>query len=1029
MSGTKLLVDIAKPGDTGGYGDDPYVPAVLKSALRLAQMTYNHYSIIISADWTTLRAWGPCSTYGRVALANTNSPSTCSITWLDPAKPESIIKIYSNGNRGGFGANGITIFRTEEDNLYGTGNGDTNLLNNNGANSLNTFRHIDSDVTDFCCADQDYMLYVKSTGRVYGLGSNLNAGFGFTLANRRALSTSLNEANYLGIANGSKVFCASPSNRNKSFVLLTDGRVMACGYNTSGCLGVDSNDAIIYAWQFVKTPDPQNPGQNIDLGDVVDIVTTNEVYVGGADGAIQGWAGGSSANHMTTYFLTRTGNVYTCGSNNFGQLGLNIAVNQTRNVATITPVANATNICTTAGGTSVLVTTTNNQVFTWGNNQWGQLGLADLNNRSTPTQAVFPDFKINMIHGGGMYGRINGAFLIVCDNGRVYGAGYNRTYALGITNNGVPLQGPITSFTRNEYFGEDPPQAQDPFRYPIDVTGHTVTSGSPRIAYTNDFETKINVPGPGGNRTENVYIRVGMRVEGTGIPASTYVKYIDRTNNYLVLTNNATQSGNNITLKYINIIKVYQADLCGYGTEMAQKTVAEDGTLYMSGWNQHVDPYWNFNWYYGDQNVAIPTYFDAAYGAGYVAPIVWKISGLPAGTELAFADGGTTTKKIPYSAIANGFIIPARYTYKNGLTLATDIAFVDSANAGSTIRKITYNGVTADLGLWGSVPWISLDPNHASLAASANLKTIIKGINQPGIYNITIDNFVPVVPPAVSPTPTPTITLTPTITPTKAQTPTPTPTITLTLTPTPTKMPVIWRFTNLGADVLAYADAGNTDNNLVIDNTTNGWIVPPTYTYTSNLTLPTDIAFKTPAAGQNPASGSLARYIVNNLGGNKTGALGVFNGYPWLSVNADHALLAASTALKTIINSIKVSGTHNLTLYPASVFNLQTTTSRIPTSNAVRGITNFQVTQSPGAVGPLRVCRVYFFNNENAGNGIINVTINIDANTPNAWSLTFTATVNWGIRSFGLSVDGTAVPTWIFPLLQPAGAATFNVTT
>lgn len=740
MSGTKLLVNTAKPGDTSGYGDDPYVPAVLKSALRLAQMTLNHYSLIISADWTTLRAWGSCSTHGKVALNDTNSPSTCSITWLNPAKPESIIKIYSNGRRGNWGT-GITIFCTEEDNLYGTGDGDTNLLNNNGADSLNTFRHIDSDVIDHCCADQQYMLYVKSTGRVYGLGANLDAGFGFSQANRRALSTSLNEANYLNIDNGLKVFCTCPANNNKSFVLLRDGRVRACGYNTSGCLGVGSNNAIIYEWQFVRTPDPQNPGQNMDLGEVVDIITTNDVYVGGAGGATEPWEGGTSTNHMTTYFLTRTGNVYTCGSNNFGQLGLNIATNQTRNVATLTNVTNVTNICTTAGGTSVLVTTTDNQVFTWGNNQWGQLGLGNNVvgvNVLTPTQAVFPDLKINMIHGGGMYGRINGAFLIVCDNGRVYGAGYNRTYALGITNNGVPQQGPITTFTRNEYFGEDPSQPQDPFRYPIDVVGHTVTSGSPRVAFINDFQTKNNVPGPGGNRTENVYIRVGMRVTGVGIPVSTYVKYIDRTGNYIILTNNATASGNNITLRYINIIKVYQADLCGYGTEMAQKTVAEDGTLYMSGWNQKLAPYWNFNWYYGDQNVDVPTYFDAAYGAGYVAPIVWKITGLPVGTELAYADGGNTTKKIAYNATAGGFIIPARYTYKNGLTLATDIAFVNSANAGSAIRKITYNGVTANLGLWGSVPWISLDPNHASLAASANLKTIIRGINVSGIYNIAV---------------------------------------------------------------------------------------------------------------------------------------------------------------------------------------------------------------------------------------------------------------------------------------------------
>ena len=48
-------------------------------------------------------------------------------------------------------------------------------------------------------------------------------------------------------------------------------------------------------------------------------------------------------------------------------------------------------------------------------------------------------------------------------------------------------------------------------------------------------------------------------------------------------------------------------DLCGYGTEVAQKVVIKDGTLFMSGWNQDVSGIWNFNPKIGTQNVYRPS--------------------------------------------------------------------------------------------------------------------------------------------------------------------------------------------------------------------------------------------------------------------------------------------------------------------------------------------------------------------------------------------------------------------------------------
>lgn len=588
------------------YGCDEYKPKLIKSALRLAQMVTNHYSIIISSDWRHISTWGSVVTYGRTGISsNTNTPQTAIINWQNG--PQSIIKMFSRGG-GWFGSYPlVTIFKTENNELYGTGQNSAYLLNRNkNTDDLFTYEYITKDVVEFCVASH-HMLYIKTNGKVYGLGEK-NVGFGFSLINQKALTRDYGtDSNYLGVSNASKVYTVDPDSYYKSFVLLNDGTVMACGYNTHGCLGVNKADPIVYEWSKVKKSD------NSDLTDVVDIITTNWVYTGGANqgGTVISWTGEASDTFMATYFLTKDGSVYTCGSNNFGQLGLGLITTETRIYATKTSITNASQICTTAGGTSVLVTTTEDTVYTWGNNLWGQLGLGHTNHTSSPAQATFPTKKIKIIHGGGMYGITNGAFLIVCDDGTLYAAGFNQTYALGITTAGVPNAGPIKTFTRNEYFGINPTQNQDTRRYPINgisVTGD-ILNGSCIITNATLSENKTVFGSP-----ETVYITNSMSISGNGIQDGSEVRLIDRTRNEITISLPAYATQTNTHLSYSQIIKVYQADLCGYGTEMAQKVVTEDGTLYMSGWNQNVGGIYNFNANAdGGQNVGVPTAFDAHF--------------------------------------------------------------------------------------------------------------------------------------------------------------------------------------------------------------------------------------------------------------------------------------------------------------------------------------------------------------------------------------------------------------------------------
>ena len=612
----KTPIRINEPKCKGAiFGCDPKEPPKLKSALRLAQMIGNHYSVLISSDWERIITWGSTPLLGRTGVSsNSNTPRTAVINWKDK-KPQSIVQVFSTGRD-----NGFTIFRTESKQLYGTGNNGWYILNQATTSIYNSFEFISQNVENFCVAtdiyqgaggNKVYMLYTKTDGKAYGLGAS-NVGFGFASTAQKDLTKDDGvSSNYLGVDNVKKVFCTNPGGKSKSFLLKNDGTVLACGNNIKGCLGVNSNDAIVYTWQTVKF---FNGTSYVPLSGVVDVITTNTVFEGGANTSASTWSGKSYDTFMATYFLTDTGHVYTCGSNKFGQLGLGLTNNEntTRTYACKTSLSGVSMICTGAGGTSILAATSANELYSWGNNQWGQLGLNNFTDTNTPTRVSFPSKKIVQMHGGGMYGTINGAFLVVCDDGTLYGAGFNETYALGLSYPGTktPDPGPIKTFRINEFFGPSPAQLTDTGRYPLLLSGDLIY-GSDRIINATLTASKTFKLGSQTFSNQIVYVQQNFTLSGYGIQDGTIATAIDYNNNLVFLNKPLTADATFSKIRYDQRIRVYQADLCGYGTEMAQKIVTEDGTLYMSGWNQLYNGYYNFNYYFGSQNVSVPTFFDA----------------------------------------------------------------------------------------------------------------------------------------------------------------------------------------------------------------------------------------------------------------------------------------------------------------------------------------------------------------------------------------------------------------------------------
>jgi hypothetical protein len=501
--------------DSSGNPIDPPCGDTVRLATPLSEMRGNHFTSGVALDWRNIIAWGSTNNIaGTLGTGgNDNYPRKSSINRaIDPilkTKEQSkIIKLRSFAQ--------YSFFLTEKGYLYASGN--SNMFNTGSSENRDGFELVTDNVKafDLCSSERYgdgnyYILIVKNDGRLYGMGT---AGRGYGIGSTDVGPYS--SLQFLGLSNIVNVFCNNPSSQARSFAIDTNGYVWACGYNSSGCLGVNSTDAIVSNWTRVIKSD------GTELSNVKLVIPSNFVENAGAVGSGTTWGGG--AGHDNTSFLTNDGFVYTAGNNNYGQLGLGLSTTSVVRSATKTSLSKVVKMASSCGGLSVMVSTSENQLYSWGNNHWGQLGHGDTTDRFSPTLVTnAPTDLIVDINGGGHYGIINGTFVVMTGIGDVYGAGFDETYALGIVDgSGHPVASNVTTLTKNPFFGPNPTMYIDP------------------------------------SDTSARYLAIGV-------------------------------------------------DLCGYGTEVAQKVVIKDGTLFMSGWNQEVSGIWNFNPKIGTQNVYRPS--------------------------------------------------------------------------------------------------------------------------------------------------------------------------------------------------------------------------------------------------------------------------------------------------------------------------------------------------------------------------------------------------------------------------------------
>jgi alpha-tubulin suppressor-like RCC1 family protein len=221
------------------------------------------------------------------------------------------------------------------------------------------------------------------TGDVYGFGLNSYGELGLGDTTERHTP-----AKIATLSGEARAVAAGDSH---SLVLLENGDVYSFGSNIDAVLG---------------------------LGDWIPHYTPTKITT------LPGPAAAVAAGYKHSLVLLQNGDVYTFGWNQLGQLGLG-DTSQSYSPRRITTLPGAA-VAVAGGYAHSLVVLDNGDVYTFGLNQFGQLGLGDTTERHTPTKITTLPAAATAVAGGQWHS------LVLLENGDVYGFGSNSHGALGL---------------------------------------------------------------------------------------------------------------------------------------------------------------------------------------------------------------------------------------------------------------------------------------------------------------------------------------------------------------------------------------------------------------------------------------------------------------------------------------------------------------------------------------------------------------------------------------------------------------------
>ena len=395
---------------------------ILKSKKIMQTVNGNGYSLALSADGTVY-TWGR-NEYGQLGngVTATNSPVPVAVkTAGTPMEGKTIVQISAKVWYALALASDGTVYSWGFNSWGQLGNGTSGTANNASAPvAVKTAgTPMEGKTIVQVAAGATHSLALATDGTIYAWGKNEYGQLGNDSTINSPVPVAVKTT---GTPMDGKTIIQIHAGYEHSLALASDGTVYAWGRNNSGQLG--KNDAT----------DTHIPAAVQTLGTPM----AGKVIVQLAAGNSQSMA------------LASDGTVYTWGWNQYGQLGNGTTTNSRIPVAVVTtgtPLAGKTISQIAAGNAHALAMTDDGAIYSWGWNQYGQLGNNSTINSSLPvivktTGTPLAGKMITQIASGGSPNS-----LVLANDGTMYTWGWGQHGQLGNGTIGTDAKTPLAVST------------------------------------------------------------------------------------------------------------------------------------------------------------------------------------------------------------------------------------------------------------------------------------------------------------------------------------------------------------------------------------------------------------------------------------------------------------------------------------------------------------------------------------------------------------------------------------------------------
>lgn len=256
------------------------------------------------------------------------------------------------------------------------------------------------------CAGHWYSLAWTSKGNVFSWGDNT---FGELGAGDKRSHDGIVPVDTPSGVRPKDVACGG----HHALLVTPEGRVFAWGKNNVGQLGNGeaSNEG-------VPSPTAVPPLVNLE-----DAEKVNRVYAGYGHSAL----------------LTSRGNVFVAGDNGLGQLGTGSGAPHSTTFIAVPALEDLRGVELALGRAHTMLVTANGELFGFGGNQHGQLGMGDTASKPTPHRvAELGDGKAKHVFAGSYN------TFVAMDNGELFVWGRNNAGQLGMRAGKMPKTRPVS---------------------------------------------------------------------------------------------------------------------------------------------------------------------------------------------------------------------------------------------------------------------------------------------------------------------------------------------------------------------------------------------------------------------------------------------------------------------------------------------------------------------------------------------------------------------------------------------------------